>query len=91
MMQAMSNVVTLKPRGSEGFRTEPAVVGRETAALVSDLVDIVAGLKAASGRASMLSRPALEVEQTVQLLLDAMTSVERAAETLTDNGEYLPF
>jgi hypothetical protein len=87
----MSNVVPLKPRGSEGGRSEAAVAARETSALVSDLVDIMAGLKAASGRASTLPRPAIEIEQAIQLLLDAVACVERAAETLTDDGEYMPF
>jgi hypothetical protein len=85
----MSNVVPLRPRGSGPG--EPAPGGRDTAALVSDLVDLVEGLRTASGRAAALQRPGLEAERTIQLLLDAVTAVERAAETLTDNGEYTPF
>lgn len=68
------------------------MAARDTAALVADLVDIVAGLKAVSGRAAALplQRRALEVEQTIQLLFDAMASVERAADTLTDGDEVAP-
>lgn len=88
----MSNVVDLSARRTRTGRSEAAAAARDTAALASDLVAIVAGLKAVSGRAASLPLQlrAREVEQTIQLLLDAMASVERAADTLTD-GEFAPF
>lgn len=88
----MSNVVSLKMHRSEIARSRAAGAARDTAALVSDLVEIVAGLKSVSGRAASLTLQAraCEVEQTIQLLLDAMSSVERAADTLTDGGDIPP-
>jgi hypothetical protein len=86
----MSNVVSLKVHRSEVARSKAAGAARDTAALVSDLVEIVAGLKSVSGRAASLTLQvrAGELEQTIQLLLDAMASVERAADTLTDSGDF---
>lgn len=85
----MSNVVSLKVHRALAARSREAGAARDTAALVTDLVEIVAGLKRVSGRAASLpvQARALEVEQTIQLLLEAMASVERAADTLTEGGD----
>lgn len=84
----MSNVVSLRARGIRIGRSE----ARDTAALASDLVEIVARLKAASGRAAdpPLQLRAREVEETIQRLLDAMASVRRAADPPTDEGGFAP-
>ncbi len=88
----MSNVVSLSARRPNAPRREAVVAKRDNAALVSDLVAIVAGLKAVSGRTSSLplQRRALEVEQTIQLLLDAMAPVERETDALAESGEFAP-
>jgi hypothetical protein len=38
-----------------------------------------------------LSGPSLQIQQTAQHLLDAGTALERAVESLTENGEWVPF
>ena len=86
----MTNVVPLKPRGQQ-HAPLPAAVARDTAALVADLVDLAEQIRVTSERAAALAHPGLRVERTVQCVLDAVTAIERAADALTDNGEYLPF
>ena len=81
----LSNVVPLRPR------PPAAAGGRETASLVSDLVAVIAQLRDASARSAGLARPAIEVERTVQLLLDAVTAVESAVDVATDGGALTPF
>ena len=41
--------------------------------------------------AAALGRPRTEAERTVQMVLDAVTSIERALDTITDGGDYTPF
>ena len=86
----MTNVIPWRPRDASLAEAagDPA---REVAALASDLVSLAEQVRAASLRASELQRPALQVERTVQALLDAVTALERGADVLTDEGEWLPF
>ncbi|WP_298958555.1 hypothetical protein [uncultured Methylobacterium sp.] len=81
----MSNVVPLRARPA------PDAAARETASVVCDLVAIAEQLHDIGARSAGLGRPRLETERTVQLLLDAVTSVERALDTITDGGDYTPF
>lgn len=82
-----SNVVPLRPRPVEA----DLAAGRATGAFVSDLVALLAQLEEASAQAATLPRPRLEVERTVQHLLDAATALERALGTATDDGALTPF
>ncbi|MFE1601699.1 hypothetical protein [Methylobacterium sp. ID0610] len=81
----MSNVIPLR------VRPAPDVSARETAAVVSDLVAIAEQLHDIGARTATLGRPLTETERTVQMLLDAVTSVERALDAITDGGDYSPF
>ncbi|ACA19659.1 hypothetical protein M446_5341 [Methylobacterium sp. 4-46] len=81
----MSNVVPLRAR------TAPDVSAREVAAVVSDLVAIAEQLHDIGARTASLGRPRPETERSVQMLLDAVTSVERALDVITDGGDYAPF
>ncbi|GJD60153.1 hypothetical protein [Methylobacterium frigidaeris] len=82
----MSNVVPLlRPRPA------PDAAARATAAVVSDLVTIAEQLHDIGARAAALGRPRTEAERTVQMVLDAVTSIERALDTITDGGDFTPF
>ena len=81
----MSNVVPLRARRA------PETTAREAAAVVSDLVAIAEQLHDVGARTSALGRPQAETERSVQMLLDAVTAVERALDAITDGGDYTPF
>lgn len=86
----MSNVVPLHAR----FRSNESpelVLKRERAALAADLVTIMERIWAAGDRAAALGEPGIETERLVQNLVDAVSSLERAAEALTEDGEWTPF
>ena len=38
-----------------------------------------------------LPGPAIQIQQTAQQLLDAGTALERAVDSLTDGGDWVPF
>jgi hypothetical protein len=86
----VSNVVPLRPHAAETLAARHAGA-RATGALVSDLVAVVAQLREAGAQAAGLPRPPIEIERTVQHILDAVTAVERALDTATDGGELTPF
>lgn len=90
MPSLASNVVALKPRAL-AHAEEAARAGRATAAVVDELVALAGQLRDAGGNVATLGRPALEVERAVQLVLDAVTAVERAVDVVTDHGERFPF
>lgn len=83
----MTNVVPLKPRGMG----REAALARETAALVGDLVGLMDQIRAVAERSANLTHPPAKIERTVQSLLDAVSALEHATETLTDEGAYTPF
>ena len=80
------------------FRSRPAGLShagnpgpRDTGALIADLVAIADQIRMASDDASGLPYPKLQIERTVQSLLDAITAVEQAARTLTNDDPRLSF
>jgi hypothetical protein len=81
----MSNVVPLRKRPA------PETAARATAAVVTDLVGIAEQLHDIGARAAALGRPRPETEHTVQMVLDAVTAIERALDLITDGGDYTPF
>lgn len=63
----------------------------ERAALASDLIDLIERVREMTEHVAALSGPAVQVQQTAQHLLDAGTALERAVDTLTEGGEWVPF
>jgi len=85
----MSNVIPFAPRLKQG---QPAATeAEERAALAADLIDLVERVREMTERVAALPGPSLQIEQTAQNLLDAGTSLERAVEALTEDGEWVPF
>lgn len=86
----MTNVIPFTARRKQ---EEPAMGpdDEERAALAAMLIDLIAQVREAAGQATALGGPALQVEQTAQHLLDAVTSLEGAVEALTEDGEWVPF
>lgn len=78
----MSNVVPFR-------RRQPAALpGRcEVVAVADDLFAVLEQLQAVSQRAALMGRPSIEVERTVQNLLDAVTAVERALDCIGEGDE----
>lgn len=85
----MTNVIPLAPRLKQD-RFAAAEAG-ERAALAADLVDLIGQVRELTERVASLSGPSLQVQQTAQQLLDASTALERAVDTLTEGGEWVPF
>ncbi|HEU6442230.1 MAG TPA: hypothetical protein VFF38_07705 [Microvirga sp.] len=85
----MSNVIPLAPRLKQA--KSPATEAEERAALAADLIDLIERVREVTGHVASLSGPSLQIQQTAQQLLDAGTALERAVETLTENGEWVPF
>jgi hypothetical protein len=85
----MTNVVSLDCHKAR--RDDSALSGRDRAALAAGLVDLIERVRAATDRAAVLSGPPLQIEQTAQYLLDALSALEAAADALTDDGEWVPF
>ncbi|AWN42496.1 hypothetical protein U8607_16825 [Methylobacterium durans] len=81
----MSNVLPFRQR-------QPAVqLARcEVVAVAGDLLDVLEQLEALSARAAAMGRPPLEVERTVQNLLDAVSAVERALDCIGEGDEAAP-
>lgn len=63
----------------------------ERAELAADLIDLIERIREATEHVAGLPGPALTVQQTAQHLLDAGTALERALETVTEGGEWVPF
>lgn len=87
MPSPASNVVALRPRAAADL----ARAGLATASVADELVALARQLREAGGNVATLERPSLEVERAVQLVLDAVTAVERALDVVTGDGERFPF
>ncbi|MXQ14729.1 hypothetical protein [Microvirga makkahensis] len=85
----MSNVIPLAPRLKQARSS--ATEAEERAALAADLIDLIERVRDVTEHVATLSGPSLSIQQTAQQLLDAGTALERAVETLTENGEWVPF
>ncbi len=85
----MSNVIPLAPRLKPG--RPAAVEAEERAALAADLIDLIDRVREMTEQVASLSGPTLQVQQTAQHLLDAGTALERAVDSLTEGGEWVPF
>lgn len=81
----MSNVVP--------FRRPAPVISRARCDVISvadDLFAVLDDLQSLAERAALMGRPALEVERTVQNLLDAVGAVERALDCIGEGSEAAP-
>ena len=85
----MTNVIPLAPRLKQGRST--AVEAEERAALAADLIELIERVREATEHVAALSGPPREIQQTAQHLLDAGTALERAVDSLTEGGEWVPF
>ncbi len=84
----MSNVIPLAPRLKQARTANEA---EERAALAADLIDLIEHVRDVTERVAALQGPSLQIQQTAQQLLDAGTALEQAIESLTENGEWVPF
>jgi hypothetical protein len=87
----MTNVVPFVSRAQTGSGADPAAAARTTASVVADLASVVAQIRDISGRILPLPHEPLEVERTLQALMDAISAIEHATEVLTCHGERTPF
>ena len=87
----MTNVVPFVSRAQAGSAADPAAAARTTASVVADLVSVVVEIRDISGRILPLPHERLEVERTLQALMDAISAIEHATEVLTYHGERTPF
>jgi hypothetical protein len=87
--QPMSNVIPLAPRLKPG--RSPAAEAEERAALAADLIELIDRVRELTEHAASLPGPPLQIQQTAQQLLDAGTALERAVDSLTEGGEWVPF
>ena len=70
-------------------RPQPAARSRtasDAAAVAGDLLDVLDQLEGLVERAAAMDRPPLDVERSVQHLLDAIAAVERASDTIGEGG-----
>ena len=81
----MSNVLPFRPR-----RTVAPLARCEVVAVAGDLLDLLEQLEGVSARAAATGRPSIEVERTVQHLLDAVTAVERALDCIGEGEQVAP-
>jgi hypothetical protein len=87
----MTNVVPFMSRAQADSAGDPTATARTTASVVADLVSVVAEIRDISGRILPLPHEPLEVERTLQALMDAISAIEHATEVLTCHGERTPF
>lgn len=87
--QRMSNVIPLVPRLKQG--RPPAAEAEERAALAADLIELIERVRELTEHVASLPGPPLQIQQTAQQLLDAGTALERAVDSLTEGGEWVPF
>jgi hypothetical protein len=87
--QPMSNVIPLAPRLKPG--RSPAAEAEERASLAADLIELIDRVRELTEHVAGLPGPALQIQQTAQQLLDAGTALERAVDSLTEGGEWVPF
>lgn len=81
----MSNVVPFRPRP-----TVTRLARCEVVTVAGDLLALLEQLEDVSARAAAMGRPALEVERTVQHLLDAVSAVERALDCIGEGEQSAP-
>lgn len=81
----MTNVVELRP-GRPGDPTAAAALLND-AVLVGLLTGLIERIEGVGAQVTLLDRSPLQIERTVQALLDAATALEQAADVLTDGGE----
>lgn len=81
----MTNVLPFRPRSSV-----PRLARCEVVTVAGDLLDLLEQLEEVSARAAAMGRPAREVEQTVQNLLDAVSAVERALDCIGEGEQSAP-
>lgn len=80
----MSNVVPFR-------RPQPARSSADdVVAVADDLFAVLEDLQGLVERAAMTGRPAIEIERTVQNLLDAVSAVERAVDCLGEGCDTVP-
>ncbi|MBB4038625.1 hypothetical protein GGR34_000254 [Microvirga flocculans] len=85
----MSNVIFLAPRQKP---EQPAAAeAEERAALAAELIGLIERVRELTEKAAALPGPTLQIQQTAQHLLDAGTALERAVDSLTEGGEWVPF
>ena len=87
--QAMSNVIPLAPRLKPGRSANAEA--EERAALAADLIELIERVRELTEHVADLPGPPLQIQQTAQQLLDAGTALERAVDSLTEGGEWVPF
>jgi hypothetical protein len=87
--QPMSNVIPLAPRLKPGRSAHAEA--EERAALAADLIDLIERVRDLTEHVAGLPGPPLQIQQTAQQLLDAGTALERAVDSLTEGGEWVPF
>ena len=87
----MTNVVPFVSRAQAGSASDPAAAARTTASVVTDLVSVVAEIREISERVLPLPNEPLEVERTLQALVDAISAIEHATDVLTHHGERTLF
>ena len=80
---AMSTVVPFRRPPAPAT---PARAGCDVAAVAGDLLDVLDQLEGLVARAAGMDRPRIEVERSVQHLLDAISAVERASDTLGEGS-----
>ena len=81
----MSNVLPFRPR-----TTVQQLARCEVVAVAGDLLALLDQLEDLSARAAAMGRPPLEVERTVQHLLDAVSAVERALDCVGEGEHAAP-
>ena len=81
----MSNGLPFRPR-----RAAPPLARCEVVTVAGDLLTLLEQLEDVSARAAAMGRPAIEVERTVQNLLDAVSAVERALDCIGEGEQQAP-
>lgn len=81
----MTNIVPFRPRPPVTRLARCEVV-----TVAGDLLGLLEQLEDVSARAAAMGRPALEVERTVQHLLDAISAVERALDCIGEGEQSAP-
>jgi hypothetical protein len=87
--QPMSNVIPLAPRLKPGRSAHAEA--EERAALAADLIELIERVRDLTEHVAGLPGSPMQIQQTAQQLLDAGTALERAVDSLTEGGEWVPF
>ena len=83
---AMTNVVQLRPAVRAGDQSVTTTAARDATALVGLLTGMIEQVEGAGAQVALLDRPGLQIERTIQALLDAATALEQATDALLDGG-----